>query len=197
MTLKHRIVELNEDIQAGGHSLGARKKQLLETRRIVNNVDDATEVLETSLNVLNIANGIDGLIESRKYYSALRSLDDLENIHLRSVMQFEFAKHMMESIPAMRGSIRQAVVKEMKEWLFEAREKQRTVGKLALEAMEARAKRWKAKSQRDPMLALAKINSAIELVVNEKMECEYGSLEASEILFGSQLTHICRQLCGE
>ena len=142
--------------------------------------------------MLNIANGIEGLIEKRKYYSALRvscicqtpgsmvadyaalpkSLDDLENIHLRSVIAFEWARHMLESIPAMRDIIRQAVTKEMKEWLFEAREKQRQIGKLALEAMDARVKRWKAKSQRDPMLAIAKVNSAIEMAVNEKIDCE-------------------------
>lgn len=88
-------------------------------------------------------------------------------------MQFEFAKHMLETIPNMRDTIKQSVMREMKEWLFEAREKQRVVGKLALEAMDARVKRWKAKSQKDPMLALAKVNSAIELVVNEKADCEY------------------------
>ncbi len=172
VALRHRITELNEDIQAGGQSLGARKKQLLETRRTMNNVDDATEVLEASLKVLKIANGIEGLIEGRRFYSALRSLDELENVHLRGIMQFDFAKHMMESIPAMRLTIRKEVMKEMKEWLYEAREKQRTVGKLALEAMDARVKRWKAKSQRDPMLAISKINSAIEMVVNEKIESE-------------------------
>ena len=79
---------------------------------------------------------------------------------------------MMESIPQMRQEIRQAVTREMKEWLYEVREKSRTIGKLALDAMEARQKRWRVKSQRDPMLSLAKVNSAIELVVNERVECE-------------------------
>lgn len=101
-----------------------------------------------------------------------QSLEELETIHLKAVLHHEFARHMLDSIPQMREQVRQAVLREMREWLYEVREKSRTVGRLALDAMEARQKRWKAKSQKDPMLSLAKVNSAIELVVNERVECE-------------------------
>lgn len=72
----------------------------------------------------------------------------------------------------MREQVRAAVTREMKEWLFEVREKGRLVGQVALDAMEARQKRWKIKSSKDGILSLAKVNSPIELVVNERIECE-------------------------
>jgi hypothetical protein len=80
---------------------------------------------------------------------------------------------MMDSIPTMREQVRTAVTREMREWLYEVREKGRLVGQLALEGMEARQRRWKVKSGKDAMLSLAKVNSPIELVVNERMECEF------------------------
>lgn len=170
VTLKHRIGELNEDVQAGGSSLGNKKKQLLETQRTAANVGDAIDSIQTCLRVLDLANRVDGLIQDKKYFAALRSLQELESVHLRGVLHHEFAKHMMEGIPQMRNQVKAAVTKEMKEWLFEVREKSRTVGQLALEAMDTRQKRWRVKAQRDPLLRLAKVNSAIELVVNERTE---------------------------
>ncbi|KAK0550336.1 Rab GTPase-binding exocyst subunit S15 [Tilletia horrida] len=183
VSLKDRIGELNEDVQAGGQSLGSKKRQLLETRRVAHNIDDAIETLQACLRVLDIANRIDTLIESKKYFSALRSLDELENVHLKPVLMHEFARLMLEGIPQTRERIRTAVTREMKEWLFEAREKSRTVGKLALDAMEVRQKRWKVKAQKDPMLSLAKVNSAIELVVNERIEYNFVDNEQIKIDF--------------
>ncbi|CDU22519.1 related to secretory pathway protein (exocyst complex protein Sec15) [Sporisorium scitamineum] len=170
VTLKHRIGELNEDVQAGGSSLRNKKKQLLETQRTASNVNDAIGSLQTCLRVLDMANRVDELIQDKKYFAALRSMQELESVHLRGLLHHEFAKHMMEGIPQMRGQVKAAVTREMKEWLFEVREKSRTVGQLALEAMENRQKRWRVKAQRDPLLRLAKVNSAIELVVNERAE---------------------------
>ncbi|EST08300.1 Exocyst complex subunit Sec15-like protein [Kalmanozyma brasiliensis GHG001] len=170
VTLKHRIGELNEDVQAGGSSLGGKKRQLLETQRTAANVGEAIAALQVCLRVLDMANRADGLIADKKYYAALRSLQELENVHLRGLLHHEFARHMLDGIPQMRGQVKAAVTREMKEWLFEVREKSRTVGQLALETMENRQKRWRVKTQRDPLLRLAKVNSAIELVVNERAE---------------------------
>lgn len=136
-------------------------------------MDEAIETLQLCLRVLDMANRVDGMIENKRYFSALRSLEELSTIHLKPVLHHEFARHMLDSIPAMREQIRTAVTREMREWLFEVREKGRLVGQLALDAMEARQKRWKVKSGKDAMLSLAKVNSPIELVVNERVECKY------------------------
>jgi hypothetical protein len=52
--------------------LSLQKKNLLETRKVAQNVDDAIETLQNCLRVLDMANRVDGLIEDKKYYSALR-----------------------------------------------------------------------------------------------------------------------------
>lgn len=72
ISLRHRIGELNEEVQAGGASLGNKKRQLLESQRTTSKIDEAVETLQLCLRVLNMANRVDGLIEERKYYPALR-----------------------------------------------------------------------------------------------------------------------------
>lgn len=183
VSLKHRISELNEEVQAGGQSLSSKKKSLLETRKVAQNVDEAIETLQLCLRVLDMANRVDSLIESKKYYSALRSLEELSSTHLNPVLHHEFARHMLDSMPAMREQVRAAVTREMREWLFEVREKGRLVGKLALDAMEARQKRWRVKSGKDAMLSLAKVNSPIELVVNERVEYNFVDNDQVQIDF--------------
>lgn len=174
VSLRHRVGELNEEVQAGGTSLGGKKKQLLESQRTQAKVDEAIETLQLCLKVLDNAKRIDGMIEERRYYPALRSLDELESHHLSPLQAHDFAHYLHSSLPSMRSRIRQAVIREMKEWLFEVRQKSRTVGRLALKAMEDRQRKWRSRSERkgSDVLRLAKVNGPVESVYNERTECE-------------------------
>lgn len=184
VSLKNRIAELDEDIQLSGKKLAHRKKDLYETRRVASNVDDALDNLQQCLKVLKLSNRVTNQIETKKYYSALRTLEELQNVYLKQINQYDFAKHMQDSIPAMQNSVKEAVTSEMKEWLlkcvlpsiqckltFSVRNASRTVGQLALEQMAERQERWRSFSNRDPKLRLKKVNSAIEMVVDEVNEC--------------------------
>lgn len=174
ISLKHRVGELNEEVQAGGSSLGSKKKSLVESQRTMGKVDDAIETLQLCLKVLDMAKRIDVLIDERNYYPALRSLDELEAHHLSPLLAHDFAHYLHSSLPSMRWRIRQAVIKEMKEWLFEVRQKSRTVGKLALKAMEDRQRKWRSRSERkgSDVLRVAKVNGPVESVYNERTECK-------------------------
>ena len=65
-------------------------------------------------------------------------------------------------------------IREMKEWLFEVRQRSRVVGKLALKAMEDRQRRWRSRSERkgSDVLRVAKVNGPVESVFNERTECQ-------------------------
>lgn len=60
----------------------------------------------------------------------------------------------------------------MKQWLLEIRNISAEVGKLALEAMEARTRRWRSRREKDPLLRMSRVGSAVEIVTSEKTECE-------------------------
>ncbi|RUS31236.1 hypothetical protein BC938DRAFT_478215 [Jimgerdemannia flammicorona] len=72
VNLKHKIVELNTEMHKTGSRLAAKKKELIETRRTQQNIDQAIETLQTSLLVLELANKVDTHMKNQKYYSALK-----------------------------------------------------------------------------------------------------------------------------
>jgi hypothetical protein len=79
----------------------------------------------------------------------------------------------MLSIPLFRTEIKSAVTAEQNAWLLGIRESSPLVGQLALRHMEVRARKWKSKVERDGNVKQVRIGSAIELVNNEKSECEF------------------------
>lgn len=142
-----------------------------------------------------MANKVGTLIEKSKYFSALRvsilsafilcwnpvltpqlfqqQLEDLQTTHLKPVLQYPFASLMLSSIPSSRNAIRDFVTRSLKAWMYEARSSSQAVGKGALEAMEARGRRWAARKRKESSVGLAKINGPIELGVSERHECKF------------------------
>jgi hypothetical protein len=81
---------------------------------------------------------------------------------------------MSSTVPSTRSQIKDAVTRDFKSWLFEARNESRNVGRLALEAMEQRNRRWKARKAKDTdgTLRLARVGSPIECGTSERHESE-------------------------
>ena len=44
-------------------------------------------------------------------------LEDLQNLHLRSLMQYTFAQMLNDSIPGIRNIVQDSVTDEMQDWL--------------------------------------------------------------------------------
>ncbi|GAA6010192.1 hypothetical protein JCM10207_005660 [Rhodosporidiobolus poonsookiae] len=170
VSLKHRVVELNDDVQKSGGGVADKKKALLDARRVGQNIDEAIDTLQACLRVLDVASKVQNLITNAKYYSALRQLEDLQTVHLKPVLHYPFASLLLSSIPDFRNHIRDEVTRALKAWMYEAREASRAVGRGALEAMEHRGKKWNARKRKEPSLALSKINGPIELGVSERHE---------------------------
>lgn len=139
--------------------------------------------------MLDLSKKIGEQIDNGKYYSALRSLDDLQHTHLKPLLPFaEFAGYLGAALPGERARIRDEVTKQLKTWLFDAREACGNVGRLALEAMETRNRRWKARRERAlkgkegrgpseaevegaAVARLANVNTPVEMAISERHEC--------------------------
>ena len=73
---------------------------------------------------------------------------------------------------AFRGQIKDAVTASMKQWLLEIRNVSAQVGALALEGMDMRIRKWRSRREKDPLLRMSKVGSAVEMVTYEKTECK-------------------------
>jgi len=61
----------------------------------------------------------------------------------------------------------------MKQWLLEIRNVSAEVGKLAMEATEARTRRWRSRREKDPLLRSSRVGSAVETITYEKTDCKH------------------------
>ncbi|ORX92773.1 hypothetical protein K493DRAFT_408691 [Basidiobolus meristosporus CBS 931.73] len=166
VSLKNKIVGFNDELQQAGSSIIEQKKELIETRKVLLNIDTAIETLQTCLHILNLANRVNVQIDEHKYYPALRTLEELQNVHLQEVSHYDFAKYIAECTPVIQNKIKDAVTTEMKEWLFSLRENSRQAGKYAMTEINNREKQWREKVQA-ASLGSENPSPVIELVLDE------------------------------
>ena len=63
-----------------------------------------------------------------------------------------------------------AVTASMKQWLLEIRNVTATVGRAAMENMDTRARKWRTRREKDPMLRSSRVGSAVEMVTYERTD---------------------------
>ncbi|KAL0250527.1 hypothetical protein I308_102705 [Cryptococcus tetragattii IND107] len=163
--LRRRIGELDGQMGDVGRALGEKKRALLEQKKVARNMDDAIETLQTCLRLLDLVHRIDEMVREGKYWGALRSLEDLLHLPPPSISQTPFYAHILSSLPSLRLSIKDAVTASTKTWLFDVRESCATVGKLALEQMAMRTKKWRMKREKEGGVRLARVGGPLELLI--------------------------------
>ena len=168
--LTSEVLVLNQSIQSSTEKLAEQKKALVESRGVRQNIDEATQALRDCLEVLRLANQVHDLLTKKSHYSALRALDELQNIHLKQITQYKIAEMIEKSVPAIKKLIAEAVMTDLNTWLFRIRETSQFLGEVAFYHTEQRRSRQKGRAEALPDLSGFKLNSAIELVSDETEE---------------------------
>ncbi|TYJ55946.1 hypothetical protein B9479_003331 [Cryptococcus floricola] len=180
--LRRRIGELDGQMGDVGRALGEKatqKRALLEQKKVARNMDDAIETLQACLRLLDLVHRVSDMVREGKYWGALRSLEDLLHLPPASISQTPFYAHVMSSLPSLRLSIKDAVTASTKSWLFDVRESSAKVGKVALDQMSVRIKKWRARREKEGGDRLARVGGSLELVHNERVE--FDALDNDEI----------------
>ncbi|KAJ7178954.1 rsec15 [Mycena filopes] len=168
--MKENISSLDASVAQLGRGLVEKKRGLLQSKKTAANLDEAIDTLQACLRVLDVVNRVGEMVREGKYWSALRSLEDIQSMPPSSLSQTPFFQYLLSSLPSLRGQIKDAVTASMKQWLLEIRNISADVGGLALEAMETRTRRWRARREKDPLLRASRVGSAVEMVTYEKTE---------------------------
>lgn len=167
VSLTSEILGLNESIQSSTEKLAEQKKALVESRGVRQNIDEATRALQDCLEVLRLANQVHDLLGKKNHYSALRALDELQNVHLKEITQYKIAEMIQRSVPATEKLIAEAVMTDLNTWLFRIRESSQFLGEVAFYHTEQRRTRQKERAEASAYLSNFKLNSALELVSDE------------------------------
>ncbi|PHH67884.1 hypothetical protein CDD82_1033 [Ophiocordyceps australis] len=189
VALTAEILKLNQSIQASTEKLAEQKGALVNTRAIRQNIVDAADALRDSLKVLHALNHAHELVRRKKYYSALKSLDDLQNEHLVPILQNRYATQhsladvVQRSIPGSRKAISEAVLNDLNTWLFRIRETSQFLGEVAFYHTNMRRSKQRERIQENQFLSNFKLNSSIELVFNESEEFDVLDNEELQVDF--------------
>lgn len=189
VSLTTEILELNQSIQASTERLADQKRALVNTRAVRQNIADASGALQDSLEILRAVNNAHELIRKKKYYAALKSLEDLQNEHLVPIIQNKYATQhkladvIQKSIPASQKLISEAVMTDLNTWLFRIRETSQFLGEVAFYHTELRRTRQRERVDSDPYLGRFKLNSSIELVYDESEEFDVLDNEELQVDF--------------
>lgn len=189
VALTAEILELNQSIQASTEKLAEQKQGLVNTRAVRQNIADASDALKESLKILHAVNHAHDLIKKKRYYGALKSLEDLQNEYLVPTIQNKYATQhrladlIQKSIPASQKTISEAVMTDLNTWLFRIRETSQYLGEVAFYHTEMRRTRQRERVEKNDYLKNFKLNSAIELVFDEIEEFDVLDNEELQIDF--------------
>ena len=202
VALTDEILKLNQSIQTSTEQLAEQKQALVNTRAVRQNILDASDALRSSLGILHAVNQAHDLIRKKKYYAALKSLEDLQNEHLLPTIQNKYATQhrladiIQRSIPASQKVISEAVMTDLNTWLYRIRETSQFLGEVAFYHTELRRKRQRERVEGDGFMGNFKLNSAIELVSDEAEEFDVLDNEELRVDFTPlfECLHICEAL---
>ena len=170
VSLTSEILGLNQSIQSSTEQLAQQKRALVESRRVLQNVDEAARALQHCSEVLRLANQVHDLLGKKNHYAALRALDELQNVHLQEITQYKVAEMIQRSVPATQKLIAEAVMTDLNTWLYRIRESSQFLGEVAFYRTELRRTRFKERAEKMVYLADLKLASAVELVSDETEE---------------------------
>lgn len=189
VALTSEILDLNESIQSSTQKLAEQKQALVNTRGVRQNITDVSDALSESLKILHAVNNAHDLIRKKKYYGALKSLEDLQNEYLIPIIQnkyatqYKLADMIQRSIPASQKTISEAVMSDLNTWLFLIRETSQFLGEMAFFHTQQRRTRQKERAEANEYLKHFKLNSAIELVFDENNEFDVIDNEEVQVNF--------------
>lgn len=126
------MVSLNDEIQQTGVVLSSKGAELVESRVVIRNVSAVIEAITTCQYTLSLARKVREYIETKRFYPAIKILEQIQQIHLQNVVQYEFGRYLQRKIPMMKQGIKKRVLADVTSWLLMIRNASGDVGRFSM-----------------------------------------------------------------
>lgn len=130
--LKMKVKEVNTAMQESGRELTSKCENLIHCRTTQRNIVSAIETLSLCLPVLEMYAKLKDQMKNRRYYPALKTLEQLEHTYLPRIKRFRFAEIMQNSIPVLRKHIKEASMADLRDFLEKIRKVSEKLGSIAM-----------------------------------------------------------------
>lgn len=130
--LNSEVVEMDEKLQSSAARVMEKAEELVQARRVENNIAGAIENLSLCLPVLTTYAKLQKQMTEKRYYPALKTLEQLEHLYLPRVSNYRFSHQMKENIPKLRENIKEASMSDLKDFLENIRKFSPKIGEVAM-----------------------------------------------------------------
>lgn len=179
--LSGSLLKVNSFLKQSTLGLIEKKSKLLKAKETERAITETSLVLNLCIQVLEITNKIHELIKQRRYFSALKLIDELTSIHLPKVSNFSFSVKIYDSIPHLTSMIKEEALDNLCKWLLtQVERKIDDIGDKISLSLEATQNDWASKRDGSVLLMPHRLNSAVEMSMRDA-DLNFNVFESSEL----------------
>ncbi|XP_058261655.1 exocyst complex component 6 isoform X1 [Hemibagrus wyckioides] len=130
--LMGQVTDTNRRLQDAGREVTAQTEEVICCRVQQRNMATTVEKLQLCIPVLEMYSKLKEQLESKRYYAALKTMEQLENIYIPRVSQYRFCQIMAETLPKLREEIKEISMSDLKDFLESIRKHSDKIGETAM-----------------------------------------------------------------
>ncbi|XP_076317058.1 exocyst complex component Sec15 isoform X3 [Tachypleus tridentatus] len=134
--LKNEVNVIDQELQFTVRRVIQKGEELIKYRKVQTHIASAVESLSLCLPVLEMYGKLSQHMKEKRYYPALKTLEQLEHTYLPRVSRYRFSQTMQSSIPRLREQIKEASMSELKDFLENIRKVSSKLGEVAMRHAE-------------------------------------------------------------
>ncbi|XP_026206684.1 exocyst complex component 6 isoform X3 [Anabas testudineus] len=130
--LMGQVTDTNRRLQEAGREVTAQTEEVIRCRIQQRNMATTVEKLQLCIPVLEMYSKLKEQLESKRYYAALKTMEQLEKVYIPRVSQYRFCQIMAENLPRLREEIKDISMSDLKDFLESIRKHSDKVGETAM-----------------------------------------------------------------
>ncbi|XP_063818124.1 exocyst complex component 6-like isoform X2 [Pseudophryne corroboree] len=130
--LKVQVTDTNQELQEAGKEVIAKTEETIRCRIHQRNIATVVDKLQLCLPALEMYSKLKEQMSAKRYYSALKTMDQLEHLYLPKVSQYRFCQLMGETLPKLREGIKEVSMSGLKDFLESIRKHSDKIGETAM-----------------------------------------------------------------
>ncbi|XP_073945592.1 exocyst complex component Sec15 [Choristoneura fumiferana] len=130
--LHAEISNVDANVKETTEGLCTRAEELIRARRVELNIAATIEKMELCLPLLTTYSKLKTQVDAKRYYPALKTLEQLEHVLLPRVAPYKWCGQIAADIPRLREAIRLASMADLRDFLEDIRRLSPQVGAMAL-----------------------------------------------------------------
>ncbi|XP_027263254.1 exocyst complex component 6 isoform X2 [Cricetulus griseus] len=130
--LKVQVTDTNRRFQDAGKEVIVQTEDIIRCRIQQRNITTVVEKLQLCLPVLEMYSKLKEQVSMKRYYSALKTMEQLENVYFPRVSQYRFCQLMIDTLPKLREDIKEISMSDLKDFLESIRKHSDKIGETAM-----------------------------------------------------------------